>query len=101
MFGLDTTLDDEVLADVRTLLSCDVGLRSYVAYLTKDGQAQALFKEIGYLRSTWVTLLAVPRICRAVLEAWRMTQRWPWKPPPFFQERSLADLRREFGIRVI
>jgi hypothetical protein len=101
IFGLDTTLDDEVLADVRTLIACDVGFRGYIAYLAKDRQAQSLFKEIGYLRSTRVTLMAIPRICRAVLESWRMKRRWPWTPPESFQRRSLADLRREFGIRVI
>ena len=61
IFGLDTTLDDEALADTRTLFSCDVGFRRYTAYLTEDKQAKALFKELGYLKSIWVTVLAVPR----------------------------------------
>ena len=43
IFGLDTRLSDEALADVRTLLSCDVGFRRYAAYLTQDKQAKALF----------------------------------------------------------
>lgn len=100
IFGLDTTLDDEALADTRTLFSCDVGFRRYAAYLAQDKQARALFRKIGYLRSMWVTVLAVPRICRAALEALRMNKRWPWVPPESFQGRTLADLRREFGIRV-
>jgi len=101
IFGLDTTLDDEALADTRTLFSCDVGFRRYTAYLTQDKQAKALFEELGYLKSAWITLLAVPRICRAAVEAWRMKKRWPWVPPESYLARSLADLRREFGIRVI
>jgi len=101
IFGLDTTLDDEALADTRTLFSCDVGFRSYAVYLAQDKQAQALFKEFGYLRIAWITLLAVPRICRALFESRRMKKRWPWTPPDAFQQRSLADLRREFAIRVI
>jgi hypothetical protein len=101
IFGLDTTLDDEALADTRTLFSCDVGFRRYAAYLAQDKQAQALFKELGYLKSAWVTVLAIPRICRAAVEAWRMKKRWPWVPPESFQNRTLADLRSEFGIRVI
>jgi len=101
IFGLDTTLADEVLADTRTLFSCDVGARRYAVYLARDQQAQALFREIGYLKSAWATLMAVPRICRAAIEAWRMTKRWPWVPPDSFQRRTLADLRDEFGIRVI
>ena len=101
IFGLDTTLDDEALADTRTLFSCDVGIRRYAAYLAQDKQAQALFKEIGYFKSAWVMVLAVPRIYRAALEVWRMKKRWPWVPPESFQNRSLADLRREFGICIV
>ncbi len=101
IFGLDTTLEDEALADTRTLLSCDVGVRRYVAYLARDKQAQALFKEFGYLRSAWVTVLALPRIWRALVDAWRMKKRWPWIPPESFESRTLADLRSEFGICVV
>ncbi len=101
IFGLDTILADEVLADTRTLLSSDVGVRRYAAYMTRDQQAQSLFKEIGYLRSIWASVLAVPRICRAAIEADRMKERWPWTPPASYQGRTLADLRHEFGIRVV
>jgi hypothetical protein len=101
VFGLNTTLDDEALADVRTLLSCDVGVRRYAIYLATDKQARALFKELGYLKSIWVTILAVPRICRAAAEAFRMKKRWPWAPPESFQDRALVDLRQEFGIRLV
>jgi hypothetical protein len=101
IFGLDTTLDDEALADTRTLFSCDVGVRRYSAYLTHDQQAKALFKELGYLKALWVTVRALPRICRAAFEARRMKKPWPWVPPESFQSRSLADLRNEFGICVM
>lgn len=99
--GLNTTLDDEALADVRTLLSCDVGIRRYATYLTTDKQAQAFCRELGYLKSAWVTILAVPRICRATIEAFRMKKRWPWTPPESFQTRALADLRQEYGIHLV
>lgn len=101
VFGLGTTLDDEALADMRTLFSCDVGLRRYCAYLAQDREARALFKELGYARSVWITLLALPRIVRAAFEARRMTKRWPWQPPDAYLDRSLAELRREFAIRVV
>jgi hypothetical protein len=48
-----------------------------------------------------MTFLALPRICIAVREAWRMKKRWPWAPPEAFLNRKLADLRGEFGIRVM
>lgn len=101
VFWLNATLDDEALADARTLLSCDVGIRRYATYLAMDKQAQTLFRELGYLKSVWVTVLAVPRICLATVEAFRMKKRWPWAPPESFQSRPLANLRQEFGIRLV
>lgn len=101
IFGLNTSLSDEVLADARTLLSCDVGFRRYLRYLSADVQAKALFKEFGYARSLWVTVLAIPRLFRAYLASREMRTKWPWTPPADFERRSLCELRTEFGIRVV
>jgi hypothetical protein len=101
IFGLDTTLADEAMADVRTLFSCDVGWRRYAKYMTGDPEAKAIFKELGWLRALGITLWVVPRMVKAVIEAGRMRRRWPWEPPEAFEARSLSDLRREHGIRVI
>jgi hypothetical protein len=101
IFGLDTTLADEAMADTRTLLSCDVGWARYADYLGSDPQAQAIFRQVGYLTAIVATIRTSPRIGRAVWEAWRMPKRWPWDPPALFMGRRLADLRAEFGIRLI
>lgn len=101
IFGLDTTLADETMADTRTLLSCDVGLAAYLRYLSRDKAAKALFKELGLARALWAVMTTAPRIGQAVLEALRTPRKWPWTPPARFQRRPLADLRRDFGIRVI
>jgi hypothetical protein len=101
IFGLDTTLSDEAMADARTLLSCDVGWGRYAKYMTRDPEAKAIFKQLGLVAALSTTIRAVPRIGRAIWEAWRMPKRWPWNPPEEYQQRTLSDLRREFGIRVI
>ena len=101
IFGLDTTLEDEGMADMRTLLSCDVGWRRYARYMTSDPEAKAIFKELGYARAIWTTLMIMPRFLRAIGEAFRMPRKWPWQAPVEHFERSLADLRREYGIRLI
>jgi hypothetical protein len=100
IFGLDTTLADETMADTRTLLSCDVGWRTYVSYY-KDPLAQAVFKELGLWRTIGVTLRTVPRIIRAIAQARRMSKKWPWRPPESYRTRTLAELRRKYGIRVM
>jgi len=101
VFGLDTTLHDEAIADARTLLSCDVGVRRYVRYLRTDVQAKALFAQLGLWATIKATLGVAPRLMRAIFESWRMKRKWPWAPPDSFQDRTLADLRADFGIRVI
>lgn len=101
IFGLDTSPADEAVTDTRAMLSCDVGFRRYSAYLASDTQAKAIFKEFGRARLVWTTILAIPRILRAAVEAMRMPRRWPWDTPPAYEARTLSDLRREYGIRVI
>ncbi|HUO88549.1 MAG TPA: hypothetical protein VMU08_05195 [Rhizomicrobium sp.] len=100
IFGLDTTLADETMADTRTLLSSDVGWKTYLGY-ANDPLAKAVFKELGLLRTITVTLRTLPRILRAIGENRRMKKKWPWRPPEAYFGRSLAALRREYGIRVI
>lgn len=101
IFGLDTTLEDEAMADTRTMLSCDVGAAKYALYLGADPQAQKILKEVGLAGFLYGTLKAVPRMFRAMIEAFRMKKKWPWDPPDSFQARTLGELRAEFGIRVI
>jgi hypothetical protein len=56
IFGRDTTFVDEAMVDARTLLSCDVGVRKYVRHLMTNPEAKAIFKEVGYLKSIWITM---------------------------------------------
>jgi len=101
IFGLTTSLTDEAMADTRILLSTDAGFWRYSRYITADKQAKAIFKQVGYGKVAFYSLLALPRILRAVWEALRTRKRWPWEPPPSFQTRSLAELRREYRIRIV
>lgn len=100
IFGLDTTLADEAMADTRTLLSCDVGWKKYSSYIN-DPLAKAVFKELGLWRTITVTARTLPRILRALGESRRMRKKWPWVPPESYRARTLVDLRDEFHIRVI
>ena len=101
IFGLDTTFEDEAMADIRTMLSCDVGALHYAAYLASDAQAKKVLKEAGVFAFVWGTIIAAPRLLRALRESFKMTKRWPWRPPEDYQQRALNDLRREYGVRVI
>jgi hypothetical protein len=83
------------------MLSCDVGFSAYAAYLRTNAEAQAIFKETGYARTAWITLITLPRLLHAAILALGMRRKWPWDPPQSFLSRRLGELRAEFGIRVI
>ena len=89
------------MADAGTLLSCTVPKSRYIGYLWTDEQTKAIFRALGWRRIVGVTVRTLPRIGRGVVEAFRMKKRWPWQPPESYRARSLVDLRREYGIRVI
>src|SRR5215469_15871298 len=56
IFGLDTTMVDEAMADLRTLLGTDVGLRRYLHYVRTNKEAKQIFEQIGYLRVLGATV---------------------------------------------
>src|SRR5579871_182843 len=93
IFGLGTTIDDEAVADTRTMLSCDVGFGRYMRYLKTNPDAQAIFREVGIGRIVWITLVAVPRLLKALVEGFRMREKWPWDVPADHLAASLASLR--------
>ena len=101
IFGLNTNLSDEVIADTRGALATDVGIRRYLTYVRTNAEAQALFKQLGYLRSVWITVVAIPRILRAIKANREMPKKWPWVTPDAFLHRPLFELRTEFGIRLV
>lgn len=100
VFGLTTSMLDETLVDVRSVLATDVGLSRYTAYLSADPEAKAIFQALGWRRALALSIAVVPRAIRALAERLRMRKPWPWSPPPAFLRRPLGDLRAEFRIRV-
>ncbi len=101
IFGLDTTIRDEVLADFWTVFASDVGLRRYLRYLRETPEAKELFRAIGYGKAVLWTIRAFPEIAKVWLRSRRMSKKWPWLVPDSFWIRPLNTLRHDFNIRVI
>jgi len=101
IFGLDTTLEDEAMADMRTLFSTDGGWSRYARFLASDKAAKAIFKHVGYGSVLAATVRALPRIARAFLQALTIRKRWPWNTPDRFQICSLKHLRREYHLKMV
>ena len=92
---------DEAMADLRTLLGTDVGLRRYLHYVRTNKEAKQIFEQIGYLRVLGATVRALPRFLRASVDSLRGRRRWPWHPPERYLGKPLGSLRATYRILVI
>jgi hypothetical protein len=101
IFGLDTTLTDEALADLRSMLSTDVGIRRYLASYHETPEARDTLAAVGWPAVVLATLKAVPRFAKALRFRPGLRARWPWDTPEVYFGQTLADLRRAHGITVV
>lgn len=99
IFGLDITLPDEGMADIRTMLGTDVGPRRYMRYLLTNKEAMAIFEEIGWTKGLLSLIPLTPRILKALWRAPRQ-KRWPWNVPADYLDVPLKELRARHRIRV-
>ncbi len=100
LFGLTTTVADEALADLWTMLATDMPVRRYAGYLRRP-ELSALFVEVGAWRITTVLLRSLPRIGRLLLRARRMPARWQFWSYAEHLDTPVATLRRQLGVRVV
>jgi ubiquinone biosynthesis protein Coq4 len=100
VFGCDTSLRGETLIDTWTVLGSTAGVRGYLQYF-KLPQVNAIFAETGYGRIALESLRCLPDVARVLARSRRLTRRWPWAGYERYLDRPLADLRREFNIRVV
>jgi hypothetical protein len=103
VFGAGITHCDETVVDWRTTFSSDLGVR-YVPLMFGDPSITAIVAqskaELGLLGMVRTAVEVTPRVARSIFESWRTRRRWPWRTPDSFLDRPLAELRREYAIRV-
>ena len=102
VFGCDTVLHDEALADMWTIFGSNLGFRNYLNFL---GPLQADIKDIfeGMDKITLFkdTLKAIPDMIKVIFRSRKMRGKWPWADHDAFLDRPLKDVRDELNIRVI
>jgi ubiquinone biosynthesis protein Coq4 len=100
VFGCDTTLRGELLADSWTLAASTMTVGQYMAYL-REPLIQEVFRSIPVGALTKDLVASLPRL--AVLLVRSRQQREPWAFDAYREhlDRPLADIRAEFNIRVL
>ena len=100
VFGCDTSIRGEVVLSRWSLLGATDFAMIYLRAL-RTKEARRLY--VDALRQLRVTAIAAGfwQGLVAMVRALRMSRRWPTFDFQKFLDRPLADIRREFNIRVI
>ena len=100
VFGCDTSLRNEVLMDTWTIFGTDKGFVNYVKYLRLP-EARQLAAEPGLWNIAKTLVYALPDVLDVIRRSRRMKKKWPFESTDKQAGRALADIREEFGIRVM
>ncbi|MCA9716985.1 MAG: hypothetical protein H6713_37355 [Myxococcales bacterium] len=104
VFGTDTSITNEAMTDTWTVTGTTVRVRDLLAYYKQEeGRAviNDLMREIGWLRTLWASVVAIPKVLRVIWRARRMTRKWPMYGNDAYLDTPLAELRRMYNIRVV
>lgn len=104
LFGLDTSLPNEALADTWTLCGTDATWSDLWSYFRSDAQKQffaTFLREVGYWKLIRSTLGSLPRVVKVMWRARRMTRKWPLYRWEDHLDVPLCELRQRYGIDLI
>ena len=100
VFGLDTSIRDEILADTWTLFGSDVAWREYSSYL-RAPEVNNILAEVGYWTLTVETARHLGDILAARRHARRQHAKWPFWEGGAHLDRPLCEVRSTFGIQLV
>jgi hypothetical protein len=99
VFGCGTSLFGEGIVKIFTIWGTTLGFRGHLSGYS-EADAFGLFRQYSarhVVRHIGPLLLAAPR---AFVRARRMSKPWPWSDHGQYLDIPLADIRREFNIKV-
>lgn len=100
VFGCDTSVRGEVTLARWSLLGASDAIPIYLRGL-REKETRFLFADFFRKIRPLSLLLAALDGSRALLRSFRMRKRWPTLDWESYADRTLAEIRTEFGIRVV
>lgn len=99
VFGCDTSLYGEGTVKLWTIFGTTLGLRGHLRGYAEAG-AFALFRQYGWRHVVRNTVRLIPSVPATIRRARAMRAPWPWEGHEDLLDRTLTDLRAEFGIEL-
>ena len=105
LFGLDTSVSNESLADSRCIFSTNWGFKKYFSDYFNNPNAikivKDIFKENGYIKSIFLSFFCIPKIFKVYIDSKRMYKKWELDPNDYLLNTKLSDLRNKYNITII
>lgn len=98
VYGCGTSMQHEAVVKLASLFGTTAGRQVLRGYTHPE--ALDIYRNVP-IGSTLATIIAAPfLIVRTMWRCKHQTRQWPWDGYGRYMQVSLADIRREFGIKV-
>lgn len=100
VFGCHTTLPSEACVKMWSFFGTDAGFRRLKAgyRLPESGE---IYKQLTFPQMIEATVASFRIVPAVIARSRRMTTRWPWADFDEYMDRTLNEIRQQFGIKVL
>lgn len=99
VFGCSTTLTNEAMVKIWSFFGTTAGLSLIRDY--RSPESQEIYEEIEWRDVLGTALRSTVNVPLVLVRCLRMQKRWPWSDFERYRGVRLAEIRREFGIRIL
>ena len=99
VFGCNVVLDDEAVVKIASILGTTAGLRVLKGYRLHE--SLQIYRRLRVRDVALSIVHSVALVPRTVYRCLRQQARWPWAEHQRYLHIPLAEIRRQFGIRVV
>jgi hypothetical protein len=98
VFGCDTTLDDEAVVKIASILGTTIGLAVLKGYRLHE--SLSIYRQLRVRDVLQAIVHSVVSVPRTAARCFTQRARWPWADHEQYLQTPLRELRRRFGIQV-
>jgi hypothetical protein len=104
IFGLDASIEQEILNDTWVLLACNWHWSYIKGYFQLDDIKELqirLFKEIGLIRLMLLYVRLLPKVFKIFRRARKMKNKWLYRFDEKYLQLPISFIRNDYGIEIL
>ncbi len=99
VFGCSNTLTNEAMVKIWSFFGTTAGLSLIRDY--RSPESKEIYEQIKWSDVPGTALQSMVNLPLVLFRCFRMQKRWPWSDFEKYTNVRLAEIRTEFGIRVV